>query len=514
MAKQKLVCRPRSLKIFETAFDNGITPSGQIHTTNYIKGDHLIHHKEWSGMVRGEKQSLACFGKVAAILKVDASTLYYGDAMIEPGDVAIEKLASHGESKLWNFLETTLADAPAHKYVGVVYHLVRQDWDSFVYFRSTTHDKAKNWAAKYKLLVTEFFDLIDAAIKQRTSPTEGQTPDVQPWTQAKQFDDSVDESTVPKKVLGPEPDTNLVDESTLQKKDAETRQSLIEYAENLLDSDQPALKAICRQLGLKDPSSGLAVQKLFPLQHDAAADVHQLSSEFRDFMQLGFAMRKQPYSMPVAILIGLRDIAICMSVPRKDRLDAIRQSLSDSGLKKLPTADLEFARLIVGRALGKLPGRRPDQIPRGAIRARVLAGNENVVELTLNELSGAIAVFDEPADEGSDSNKYLEQFCAGLAQGMGIPCDENDQSLPPAYTPEINSHLKWYANAQVKVCIFVTTERPVDEIPKLKGWFPQLDIVRLADCDPEHYRDLRTGADLFDEAFALNRSTIPNSLDS
>ena len=456
MGQQKRVCRPRSLKIFETAFDNGITPSGQIHTTNYIKGDHLIHHKEWSGMVRGEKQSLACFGKVAAILKVDASTLYYGDAMIEPGDVAIGVLAGQVPSRLWEFLETILVDAPAHKYVGAVYHLVRQGTESFVSFRSTAETESKKWPTEDQPLVAEFFDLISAAIKQRTSPID--PPRRQGGLE------TLNEHSVPQGGV-----------ETFSAADAEP---IFEAASVYLENTPGAKECLCDLLDVMmnhSLTTKMLVDNLLrdpdPLGRLRIAVLSKVNPDRGKFRTgLNETQRET--------IIRFRDYATCLVIPQEQLQNIQRQIKANEALIQVGTSDrpliiLHFARLM---SVADYHAKAPDEEKR-----IIEQTSKQIIPVNLQKIMQSAQL---PPDAGVSKGRmsaYVQNFIGGLAFELGIPgFDYDSDAAINAAIEAIGEKLVDWRNPayQITIGVFVSEERG-DDIKCLKDIFPEILFIQL-----------------------------------
>lgn len=487
MAQRKT--KPRSVLIYRYQFENDLT-AAQIAPRS--SGD--FAQTIYTAMLKLEPQTQLQFEKLASRLNdlkelgLNDDDLRYDDEALDAEDRALQLLIGlPDDHKLTQLLKSQIANDERTrksgiemKPVGFIYYLVSNSHDGI---QTEISSQAKKWSGDAKELVTQFFDLISAAIKQRTPETNGETPNDRPWRQAEPIDDP------------------HAEDPKIKEDEAATRQLLTEYASNVLAADSKTLSSICRHFELAEGAAFLASSRMFPPEKAQAATDDAINPTFQHFLQVVFAVAKRNLHAERATLLKLRDVAICLTLPRRHVFEALKQSQSDSGFTKLPTADLEVAKLIIARALGRIPGRTSKQVPPNALRDRIVKGDEGIVEVTdqlLLEMSGTTIVVDEPPASWIEDTIFISDFCLGLAKAIHVGFDMKDKAVPPANLKDINDALELFSVLEVKICVFMTTERPA-AIGQLRSWFPQLNFIRVADCEHAEYTRLKYQVKLFDD---------------
>jgi hypothetical protein len=330
------------------------------------------------------------------------------------------------------------------------------------------------------------------------------------------------QNTKPIAITAPQYDKNLLGD------DAETRKSLIATAAAILKEDSTTLNSFCAKFNLAPGATTDTVERLFPEGGEDHVKDEELTLTFEHFTKSVLDVVKMASPMSPSTLVALRDIAICLSLPRNHRLDALKQLRAAGRFTSLPTADRELAKLIIARTIGRIPGRLTRPIPRHEVLNRIHDGEIPIVDVTDDELNGgyintesnasadspstitglaaleiegSVIHFEEPPESGPESAEFLSDFCFGLASALQIEgCDLSDRAIPPSYDWLINDALDCLSTTlDVKVCVFITKERPT-EISTLRGWFPRLEIVRMADTEHKEYRRLKYRVMIYDKS--------------
>ncbi|MEI7461852.1 MAG: hypothetical protein WCK15_20875 [Pirellula sp.] len=289
---------------------------------------------------------------------------------------------------------------------------------------------------------------------------------------------------------------------TLLQADSAARKSLIDYAVQAVKNDQQAIDTLYAHFKLDNERRDVPflIELLFPdkLEVDAADDV--APTTIMSFIKLAHNGLEGP--LPSRdILLALRDVAICLSIPRKYRFEALTQYMQHQKIRQLPTMDLLISKQIMCRAFGIMSKPKNPQLHPVQIQARIALSKESIVDVDIASILGfanssLLNQVQLPAGESLSGNTFFEQFCQGLAKSINIRFDQ----VPLATVVyDINKMLETYSGLQIQVCVFINQKRTETELSKLNGEFPLVHFVRLGFVEPTEFRTLGNNVQLADE---------------
>ena len=394
--------------------------------------------------------------------KATADQLHYADDNLGPEDQLLKHLlelgGGHVLRKILSKYRKNSNRGLPNQAVGEVYMLL--DLPDEAKAARAEIEKAKSrWTSGQQEDFRRFIELLDLALKH--SETIGE--------------------------IAAEPSLDLA------QSDEAARKALIEHAIGAVAKDQNAIESLIFHFNAtkQRPEASVLVGWLFPVELEGNAGEDEAPATFLSFLKF---VHQLEHPLPTRdTLHALRDIAICLSIPRKLRFEALGQYMRDHRITQLPVVDVGISKQIVCRALGRMSKPKNPEHLRAHIQMRIAVTKEKIVDVDLTELlrfanANVIGEVQEPAGATLSAKDFYDQFTQGLAKAICLPIEKADKS---GFLAEINSMLETYAELETKIFVFLNQRRPEKELEKLEKDFPLLEIVRLADVDPPEIRKLR-----------------------
>jgi|GEM_PF-4135736 len=296
-------------------------------------------------------------------------------------------------------------------------------------------------------------------------------------------------------------------EQELAEADEKARGLLLQYAKEIIE-EAKLTGAVCDFFNIEPPKVEDAALVLLPAEDDEEEETSIPDA----LMNLVLFVRDSESTDKVEhpTLIRLRDVAICLSLPRSHRLAALRQVLIYSEVVKLPTNDMKLAQSIVSRCIGSIPQLGSEE-ERESIRQRALRRGEKLVVDSMDAIVGSRADLSGPGETGLSEQRYLAAFCAGLAEDLGVEVDFewNSEKVSETSLSSLRSAIDLFVDRmKVQIIVFLSGERTPNEIKTLQEWFPNLGYYRVADTQPKELGDLAFQIKIFDEL--MQQTKRPN----
>ncbi len=290
----------------------------------------------------------------------------------------------------------------------------------------------------------------------------------------------------------------------LREEDKRSRQPLIDFAVNALNKDKKSVEILFKVLDLKEGESRDAsrlVELLFPRDLEENAADEEVPATLDSLLKI--AHRLDGTLPDPTTLYMLRDVAIGLSIPRKYRIEALRQYMQEKKIRHLPTVDIGISKQILCRAMKLMSNPASQRVANAELHARFIC-REKVLDVEVGDILHLVGKqpfvdVQEPAGASLKSSDFLLQFCQGLAKALRVSFDESDKNEPPGYYRLINVQLGDYNKVGVTVCVFLTLARSDEEINKIREWFELLEIVRVTEREPWLFKALRKRIDNVDD---------------
>lgn len=310
------------------------------------------------------------------------------------------------------------------------------------------------------------------------------------------------------------------DQNELRDDDVQSRHVLIEHAVEALNKDNPAQELLIQVLGTSGSTrkdSRHLIDLLFPPELESQASDEEMPKTLDAVFKLAHNLNGPLPQLDTMCV--LRDVAICLSIPRKYRFEAIRQYKQELKIRHLPTADIGISKQILCRALKLISKPKKQHVSSTELQLRFVnskVSGERILDVDAKDLMSLaktqlLANTQEPAGASLSSMDFYSHFSQGLAKALRIPYNESDQNTPPTYHGFINERLRLFDSVGIKVCVFTSLERTKDELELVRDWFKLIEIVKVKEENPLLFGTLRTTIDtvngLLDDRFSSGGTT-------
>jgi hypothetical protein len=319
-------------------------------------------------------------------------------------------------------------------------------------------------------------------------------------------------------------DRTKTEATELKNDDDESRQILIEHAVEALSKDKVAEELLFKVLstsGSTQKDSRHLVNLLFPSELESQAADNEMPKTLDAVFKLAHNLNRPLPELDT--MCALRDVAVCLSIPRKIRFDAIRQYKQEMKIRHLPTVDIGISKQILCRALKLISKPKKQHVNSTELQLRFVNSNtsgERVLDVDASDLlalaktqllADTQADTQEPAGASLSSIDFYSHFSQGLAKALRLPYSEADQNTPPTYYEFINERLRLFDLVGIRICVFISLERTREELNQVGQWFSLLEIIQVREEHPLLFGKMRTTINtvngLLDDRFGSGGTT-------